>query len=462
MCADQSSNRDIFTISRLNNEVRAVLEGSFPLLWVEGEISNLATPRSGHLYFSLKDAHAQVRCALFKSKRQLLRFAPSNGDQVLARARIGFYEPRGDFQLIIEHLEPAGAGSAQREFEALKAKLQAEGLFDSERKRDLPAFPRCLGVITSPSGAAIRDVLNVIRRRAPHLRVIVYPAQVQGQSAPGELHDALQLALARAECDVLLLTRGGGSIEDLAAFNDERLARAIVAADIPIVSAVGHEIDVTISDFVADRRAPTPSAAAELISPDTDALQLTIDKQRRRIIGALRRHLQADRRHLDILSGRLSRAAPANRLRQQQQRLDSLDLRLSRAMRSQLARKAKDVDLLSRQLLSHSPTRRLQLLNEHFQPLAERLQQAWRHSYTNRRTALLATTRQLNAVSPLATMQRGFAVLRKDDKSVVSHVEQVEIGDAVEALLADGRLNLQVERISSESIFQPVDEPSDS
>ncbi len=241
MTATTSGNRDVYSISRLNSEVRAVLEGSFPLLWVEGEISNLATPRSGHLYFSLKDAHAQVRCALFRAKRQLLRFTPADGTQVLARVRIGLYEPRGDFQLIVEHLEPAGAGAAQREFELLKQRLQAEGLFDPARKRPLPRFPLRLGVITSPSGAAIRDVLKVLRRRAPQLAVTILPVRVQGSGAADEILEALQISARRADCDVLLLTRGGGSIEDLAAFNDERLARAIAALQIPVVSAVGHE-----------------------------------------------------------------------------------------------------------------------------------------------------------------------------------------------------------------------------
>ena len=305
MNSEDPQRRDIFSVSRLNSEVRATLEGSFPLLWVQGVISNLASPRSGHLYFSLKDAHAQVRCALFRAKRQLLRFAPANGNQVLARARVGFYEPRGEFQLIVEHLEPAGAGSAQREFEELKKRLQAEGLFDTERKRALPGFPRRLGVITSPSGAAIRDVLKVLRRRAPQLAVTIFPAQVQGKDAPEELLEALNIALQRADCDLLLLTRGGGSIEDLAAFNDERLARAICAAQIPVVSAVGHEIDFTIADFVADRRAPTPSAAAELISPDTPLLSQGIAKLSQRLRNTQRRQLQAADTQLKTTQRRL-------------------------------------------------------------------------------------------------------------------------------------------------------------
>jgi exodeoxyribonuclease VII large subunit len=448
MTASGQNPRDIFTISRLNSEVRAVLEGSFPLLWVEGEISNLASPRSGHLYFSLKDAHAQVRCALFRAKRQLLRFEPANGEQVLARARIGFYEPRGDFQLIVEHLEPAGAGSAQREFEALKKRLQSEGLFDSERKKPLPAFPQRLGVITSASGAAIRDVIKVLRRRAPHLAVTIFPAQVQGKGAAEELLDALQIALQRADCDLLLLTRGGGSIEDLAAFNDERLARAIAAAEIPIVSAVGHEIDFTIADFVADRRAPTPSAAAELISPDAAALLQTIGKLSQRMQTGMQRRLQAESQHLGRLGGRLQRAAPASRLRQQQQRLDGLDLRLLRSMQTRLAERRREITVQSRHLQAHSPTRRLAQLKQRLAGLPQRLQQAWSHHHRRRLEHLAAAARELNAVSPLATMHRGYAVLRRpEDGRVITQVAQVTPGERVEARLADGALDLTIEQI---------------
>jgi len=441
-----AQDRDIYTISRLNAEVRAVLEGSFPLLWIEGEVSNLAAPRSGHLYFSLKDAHAQVRCALFRAKRQRLRFSPGDGDHVLVRARISFYEPRGDFQLIIEHLEPAGAGAAQREFEVLKQRLQAEGLFDPARKQPLPMFPRRLGVITSPSGAAIRDVLDVLRRRAPHLAVTIYPAQVQGKGAADEIREALELALQRADCDVLLLTRGGGSLEDLAAFNDERLARTIAAAGIPVVSAVGHEIDFTIADFVADRRAPTPSAAAELISPDSAALLQTIVRQQGRLRNALQRRLQLDRQHLLRLDGRLLRASPGSRLRQQQQRLDDLDLRLLRGVRSQLQRRGTVLEMRIRQLQAHSPARHLQLLRQRFARLPERLRQAYGQQQRQRSEKLAALARQLQAVSPLATLQRGYAVLRQvDSGAVVGSVAGVTPGARLEALLADGRLVLEVE-----------------
>ncbi len=440
--------RDIYSVSRLNAEARAVLEGSFPLLWIEGEISNLAAPRSGHLYFSLKDAHAQVRCALFRAKRQLLRSTPADGDQVLVRARISFYEPRGEFQLIVEHLEAAGAGSAQREFEALKHKLQAEGLFDAARKKPLPTFPLRLGVITSPSGAAIRDVLKVLRRRSPQLPVTVFPAQVQGKGAADELLKALDFALRRGDCDVLLLTRGGGSAEDLAAFNDERLARAIAAAKVPVVSAVGHEIDFTIADFVADRRAPTPSAAAELISPDAGALATRIRRHEQRLDHVIRRRIALDRQLLLGLRGRLQRAAPASRLRQDQQRLDNLDLRLARAMRGLLGRHDSGLRALTRHLHSHSPTQRLRLLQQRFSSLPERLGHAWTSGGQRRHDRLAALVRQLNAVSPLATLQRGYTVLRRgDDGKVVTHATDVEVGDALQALLVDGALELTVNTV---------------
>lgn len=445
---DQATNRDIFSVSRLNAELRAVIEGSFPLLWVAGEISNLATPRSGHLYFSLKDEHAQVRCAMFRNKRQLLRQTPGNGDQVLVRARVSLYEPRGDFQLIVEHLEPAGAGSAQRAFEALKGKLQAEGLFDAARKLPLPTFPRRLGVITSPSGAAIRDVLQVLQRRAPHLPVTLFPAQVQGLDAPEALLTALDVALKRADCDVLLITRGGGSVEDLAAFNDERLARAIAAAAIPIVSAVGHEIDFSISDFVADRRAPTPSAAAELVSPDSAALLAGLTASTRRLATALSRRLATERQRLQSLNGRLQRAAPAHRLRQQQQQLDALDVRLNRVIRRSLETRAARISLVQRQLLGQGPVQQISSLRQRSVASASRLRQTWHHQHTRRQDRLGAAARQLQALSPLATMQRGYAILRDSDRGVVlDSVKQVTAGQRVVGQLADGSLEMVIERV---------------
>lgn len=450
--ADETG-RDIYSVSRLNAEIRAVLEGSFPMLWVEGELSNLATPRSGHLYFSLKDDHAQVRCALFRNKRLLLREQPSDGDRVLVRARIGLYEPRGDCQLIVEHLEPAGQGTAQQAFEQLKRKLQAEGLFDAARKRDLPGFPRRLGVITSPSGAAIRDVLQVLRRRAPHLPVTVFPALVQGAEAPQSLRDALVTALARGDCDILLITRGGGSVEDLAAFNDEALARMIAAAEVPIVSAVGHEIDFSISDFVADRRAPTPSAAAELISPDSSALSSKVDAYRRRLDRALRRQAIRRQQQLDQLSGRLQRAAPANRLRQQQQQLDRLDVRLSRSVRARLASHGERTTGLHQRLLRRSPAQVLLTLEQRRILAGQRLRRAGTSLLERRQERLAATVRQLQALSPLATMQRGYSILRRpQDGAVVTSVGDLDVGAPLQGLLRDGSVDLEVQSVSPDPI----------
>lgn len=440
--------RDVFSVSRLNAETRATIEGSFPLLWVEGEISNLAAPRSGHLYFSLKDPHAQVRCALFRAKRQLLRFNPADGDQVLARVRVSFYEPRGEFQLIVEHLEPAGSGAAQRAFAALKEKLAREGLFDAARKQALPAFPRRLGIITSPSGAAIRDVLKVLQSRAPYLPVTIYPALVQGGDAPGELLKALETAVKRSECDVLLLTRGGGSAEDLAAFNDEALARAVAAAPLPVVCAVGHEIDFTICDFAADRRAPTPSAAAELISPDTAAILRHVAAQSVRLHRAVQRGIERGRERLQTLNRRLEQAAPHNRLRQQQQTLDGLDLRLTRQMRLSIAAHYQRLQLAGHRLENRNPSRQLQLLQQRLAGLPARLQQAWMRDQRRRQEQLDGKARELNAVSPLATMQRGFSVLRDQQGGVISRVGQTAPGRQLQARLSDGVVAVRVESVT--------------
>ncbi|MFZ1641930.1 MAG: exodeoxyribonuclease VII large subunit, partial [Candidatus Contendobacter sp.] len=263
-----STHRDIYTVSRLNQDVRALLEGEFPTLWVEGEVSNLSRPSSGHLYFSLKDAKAQIRCALFQNRAFLFRDCPRNGQQVLVRGRVSLYEPRGDFQIIVEYVEEAGAGALRRAYDELRLRLEREGLFAPERKQPLPRFPRRIGVITSPSGAAIRDVLITLRRRCPGLLVLVYPVPVQGDGAAERIAQTIRLASQRRDCDVLLLARGGGSLEDLQAFNEETVARAIFDCAIPLVTGIGHETDVTIADFAADRRAATPTAAAELASPD--------------------------------------------------------------------------------------------------------------------------------------------------------------------------------------------------
>lgn len=305
--------RRVLSVSQLNREARALLEGGFPLIWVEGEISNLSRPVSGHVYFSLKDAAAQVRCTLFRNRATLLRFKPQDGLHVLMRARVSLYEARGDFQLIVEHMEEAGHGALQRAFEELKQKLAKQGLFDAAHKNLLPAVPRRIGVVTSPSGAAIRDILSVIRRRHAAVRVIIYPVPVQGEGSAEKIAAMIRLAAARAECDVLIVARGGGSLEDLWAFNEEIVARAIYACDIPVVSGVGHEIDFTIADFVADVRAPTPTGAAELVTPDSEAWLRNLRDTHRRLTQALARTLSGLHELVTWCGERLEHLHPADR-----------------------------------------------------------------------------------------------------------------------------------------------------
>src|SRR3984885_10328746 len=334
---DLPTNRDIYSVSRLNREVRVLLERGFASLWLEAEISNLARPSSGHWYFSLKDAGAQVRCCMFRQRNMLCAFGPKDGQKVLVRARIGLYEPRGEYQLLIDHMEDSGLGALKRQFEELSAKLAAEGLFAPERKRALPMIPKRIGVITSPSGAAIRDILHVLARRFAAVPVLIYPVSVQGATAAAEIVAAVRLAGRRAECDVLILARGGGSLEGLWAFNDEALSRAIVASPIPVVSGIGHEIDFTIADFAADVRAPTPSAAAEIAVPDGEEWLASLARLAQRLQRGLRRRVEAQRERLRWLIGRAALVSPAARLSQQTQRLDDLEQRMSRALRQILA-----------------------------------------------------------------------------------------------------------------------------
>jgi exodeoxyribonuclease VII large subunit len=314
--------RDIYTVSRLNREARALLEAGLPSLWISGELSNLSRPASGHWYFSLKDEDAQVRCAMFRQRNLAVRAVPRDGMQVLLRARVGLYEARGEFQLVVDHLEEAGEGELRRRFEALKLKLAAEGLFDAARKRPLPRFPRRVGIVTSASGAALRDVLHVLRRRFPTVPVLLYPVPVQGAGAAREIASMLGVADRRRDVDVLLLVRGGGSLEDLWAFNDETLARAIAEVGLPVICGIGHEVDFTIADFVADVRAPTPSAAAELAVPDAAACRDALGVAAGRLSSAAKRDLRRRQLALRHSADRIRRLHPAQAIRQRMQRLD--------------------------------------------------------------------------------------------------------------------------------------------
>src|SRR6187401_2979093 len=348
--ARPAGERDIYTVSRLNKEVRLLLESGLPMLWLEGGISNFAAPASGHRYFSLKDSQAQVRGAMWRQRNSMLRFRPKEGMAVLARARVGLYEPRGEYQLIVEHLEESGEGALKREFEKLKARLAAEGLFDAERKRPLPAVPRCIGVVSSPTGAAIHDILRVLRARFPAARVLLYPTAVQGAAAVPEIVRAIEAASRRNECDVLIVSRGGGSLEDLWCFNDERVARAIAACRVPTVSGVGHEVDVTIADFVADVRAPTPSAAALAVVPDKQTWLEALAQLEQRFAGAIGRALRRQLLAVNTLVQRLQISHPGARLAQHAQRLDDLELRMRLALRATVSSKQQQLETFSTRL----------------------------------------------------------------------------------------------------------------
>jgi exodeoxyribonuclease VII large subunit len=399
------SARAVYSVARLNREVRLLLESGVGVVWVQGEISNLGRPSSGHWYFSLKDSDAQLRCAMFRARNSLCRFTPREGQAVVAYGRVSLYEPRGDYQLLVEVLEDAGVGALQRAFDELKARLAAEGLFAAERKRPLPLVPRRIGVITSPTGAAIRDVLHILARRFPAAAVLLYPVPVQGAAAAPAIVAALDLASARAECDVLILTRGGGSLEDLWAFNDERVARAVHRCALPVVTGIGHEIDFTIADFVADLRAPTPSGAAELVAPDARAWLQRLAQLTARLAVGVRRQMLHEYSRFAALSRRLQQAHPGARLAHSSQRLDELEGRLQFALRATLAAQLARLE---------------------------------------------SAARALQGVSPLATLGRGFAVItRSADGALVTTPDQLAIGETFDARLAHGRLHAAVLKRSS-------------
>jgi exodeoxyribonuclease VII large subunit len=441
------ADRDIYTPSRLNLEARSLLEGHFPLLWIEGELSNLARPASGHLYFSLKDARAQVRCAMFRNRNRALRFRPADGQQVLLRARAGLYEGRGEFQLIVESMEEAGHGALQRAYDELHARLAAEGLFDDDIKHALPTLPRRIGVITSPSGAALRDVLHVLARRFPAAEVILYPATVQGDEAPGALRAALATAVRRNECNVLLLARGGGSLEDLWAFNDEGLAREIRACPIPVVTGVGHETDFTIADFVADLRAPTPSAAAEAASPDGAAWRRRFNEVADRLDELQRGGLTRRQERLDWLQRRLQVQHPAQRLREKMQRLDGLEQRLQRGWNGADLIARHRLDVASSSLAQHAPTARVRTFQETVAALDHRLRLAARQCLERGRQKLVTSSRALDMISPLATLGRGYAIVSDDDGHILRRADATRVGAKVNARLAEGQLECRVESI---------------
>lgn len=437
--------RDIYSVSRLNREVRVLLERGFETLWLEAEISNFARPSSGHWYFSLKDANAQVRCAMFRQRNMLCSFTARDGQKVLVKARIGLYEPRGEYQLIVDHMEDTGLGALKRQFDALAAKLVAEGLFAQERKRSLPTLPKRIGVITSPTGAAVQDILQVLARRFPAVAVLIYPVPVQGAQAAAELIAALKLAGKRRECDVLILARGGGSLEDLWAFNDELLARAIAASPIPVVSGIGHEIDFTIADFAADIRAPTPSAAAEIVVPEVDEWFRTFGSLGLRLQRGMQQRLELSVKRLRWLSGRAALVSPSARLTQQTQRLDDFEQRLSRGLRQILKDRKADLGERRSRLWQASPVAHMREIGARRSALLARLQAAGLVQLRRARARLLPLVRTLHAVSPLATLDRGYAIVSTSSGQILRDAAQAPAGSVIEARLATGRIRARVE-----------------
>ncbi|WED74817.1 exodeoxyribonuclease VII large subunit [Aeromonas allosaccharophila] len=449
--AASGREQQVFTVTRLNSAVRMILEQDLGLVWLTGELSNLAMPSSGHWYFSLKDLGAQVRCAMFKGNNRRVAFRPQDGMQVLVQARVSLYEPRGDYQLIIESMQPAGDGVRALRFEELKRRLGAEGLFDESRKRPLPREPRAVGLITSATGAALHDMLTVLKRRAPDLPVFIYPTQVQGSAAISQIVAAIAKANQRAEVDVLIVGRGGGSLEDLWCFNEEAVARAIAHSAIPVISAVGHEVDVTISDFAADLRAPTPSAAAELVAPDNQARIQRLAHLKQRLLQAMNRQQTAARHDFILLQKRLDHQDPKRRLEQQSQRLDELSTRLQQLLRQRLHQGERRLTNLELRLQGKSPERLLAAGKRRHQLAEERLYAliAKRQDLASHRLAML--TARLDGVSPLATLGRGYSITRTARGEVISRADQVNSGDQLITTLAQGSLQVRVEGIVKDS-----------
>lgn len=442
----ESDGEPVFTVSRLNRLCRLLLSDVVGAIRIEGELSNLSAPASGHLYFTLKDSDAQVRCAMFRPQARLLPRRPRNGDHVLLKAQVSLYEPRGDFQLIVETLEEAGDGALAQAFERLKQKLANEGLFDAAHKKPIPKLPKTVGVITSPTGAAIRDILTVLRRRFPAMEVILFPVKVQGAEAKDDIVKALRLANRPGLCDVLIVGRGGGSLEDLWTFNEEAVARAIFASELPVISAVGHEIDFTISDFVADLRAPTPSAAAEAASPDQSEWLQRIDRWGASLQQGLDNRLRQSSTRLQFLEKRLAQQRPAQRLQVQSQRLDELEARLQRGLRYQFGLFDRRLRNQEARLLGLRQDQRIALLSARCGQSSQRLGAALRRQVEHARHRLARASQELLAVSPLATLARGYSITsRADTPTILRSWHDAPPGTRIATRLADGMLISSVE-----------------
>ena len=444
------TDRQIYSVSQLNRSVRQLLETQLPLLWVEGEISNFARPASGHWYLSLKDEQAQVRCAMFRNANQRVNFQPANGTQILVRCRAGLYEGRGEYQLIIEHMEEAGFGALQRKFEQLKQQLTNEGLFDNQHKRPMPTSVSHIGVITSATGAAVKDILSVLHRRFPAIKVSIFPTAVQGEQAAAQIIDALAMANQQGQCDALIVGRGGGSLEDLWPFNEESVARAIFNSKIPIISAVGHEVDFTIADFVADLRAPTPSAAAELLSPDGQDLLNQFMGFEVLLSEALIRIIRQLEQRTDYLQKRLQH--PGKKLQQQSQHMAHLHIRLQRAIAAQLQQQRATIDQLQNKLLGQSPEQTISYGQQRITQSVKHLMRSIQQQLANKQTKTNQAMHLLDTVSPLSTLGRGYAIIRDQDNAVIKTVKEVGTGDQLTGQLADGEIVVSVSATTTKTL----------
>ena len=438
---------NIYSVSQLNQSVRLMLENQLGAVWLTGEISNFSQPVSGHWYLSLKDENAQVRCAMFRMKNLRVSFRPTNGMQVLVRANVSLYEPRGDYQLIIESMHLAGEGLLMQQFEALKLKLAAEGLFAQHLKKNLPHFSKAVGIITSKTGAALQDILHILQRRDPSLKIIIYPTAVQGKDAATDIAQMIELANQRQEVDVLIVGRGGGSLEDLWCFNEEMVARAIFHSHLPVISAVGHETDVTIADFVADVRAPTPSAAAELVSRNQTELLQQLQYRRQRLEIALDRLFAEKQQKLRHLSLRLHNQHPQAQLRIQQQLITQLSHRLQQSLRHRWQKKAENLTALSIRLYKNSLPLRLQQYEQQLAQLKVRLNSHMNLTLSLQQKQLAHLCGKLDSLSPLKVLARGYSITQNQQNFTIRSIKDVNVGEHIKTRLTDGNIISQVIRL---------------
>ncbi|PHR84575.1 MAG: exodeoxyribonuclease VII large subunit [Colwellia sp.] len=434
----------ILQVSELTRKVRFILESELNTVWLTGEISNFVAAGSGHWYLSLKDSKSQVRCAMFKGNNRRVRLQPRNGQQVLVRAKVSLYEPRGDFQLIIEQMEDAGEGLLRQQYEQLKNKLNALGVFSQAHKQAIPEHIQTVGIVTSPTGAAVKDILSVLKRRNPNINAIIYPALVQGEYASNDICHAIAQANKRQECDVLIVGRGGGSLEDLWPFNEESVVQAIYDSNLPIISAVGHEVDTTLSDYVADLRAATPSAAAELVASDSNEFLNKIKTFEQRLIHAIGRKKTALLQQHNHLQHRLEQVHPEQQLQVQQQKHDELSLRLSQAIQRSMAQSAHQPSQLQQRLMQLSPVKIITKQQNQINQQEQRLIHAMQNSLQHKRESFVHLIEQIQLVSPLATIARGYSITRSKNNKVINSIVQVALNDEITIQVTDGSINARV------------------